>query len=97
MRFLWTVSVKSDSEYRIRVIASIRRYKRSLVVVSHSQDFMNGVCTNVIHLFQKKLVYYGVSANLCECFTEKHTYIHFYYGVPLVSHISWYFENDGKG
>jgi ATP-binding cassette subfamily F protein 2 len=29
------------------------------VIVSHSQDFMNNVCTNIIHLFQKKLVYYG--------------------------------------
>lgn len=36
------------------------RYKRALVIVSHSQDFMNNVCTNIIHLFQKKLVYYGV-------------------------------------
>lgn len=37
----------------------LSRYKRSLVVVSHSQDFMNNVCTNIIHLFQKKLVYYS--------------------------------------
>lgn len=36
-------------------------YKRSLLIVSHSQDFMNNVCTNVIHLFQNKLVYYSVS------------------------------------
>jgi len=33
-------------------------YKRSLLIVSHSQDFMNNVCTNIIHLFQKKLIYY---------------------------------------
>lgn len=39
----------------------ILRYKRTLLIVSHSQDFMNGVCTNIIHLFQKKLEYYGVS------------------------------------
>ena len=37
----------------------LARYKRALVIVSHSQDFMNNVCTNVIHLFQKKLVYYS--------------------------------------
>ncbi|VDN42431.1 unnamed protein product [Gongylonema pulchrum] len=30
-----------------------------MLIVSHSQDFMNGVCTNIIHLFQKKLEYYG--------------------------------------
>lgn len=37
------------------------RYKRILVLVSHSQDFLNGVCTNIIHLHLKGLVYYGVS------------------------------------
>ncbi|VDM42568.1 unnamed protein product [Toxocara canis] len=34
-------------------------YKRTLLIVSHSQDFMNGVCTNIIHLFQRRLEYYG--------------------------------------
>ena len=38
------------------------RYKRILVLVSHSQDFLNGVCTNIIHLHKCGLVYYGVSA-----------------------------------
>lgn len=37
----------------------LANYKRTLLIVSHSQDFMNGVCTNIIHLFQQKLVYYG--------------------------------------
>ncbi|KAK0416839.1 hypothetical protein QR680_012713 [Steinernema hermaphroditum] len=39
--------------------SELSKYKRTLLIVSHSQDFMNGVCTNIIHLFQKKLVYYG--------------------------------------
>ncbi len=30
-------------------------------MISHSQDFLNGVCTNIVHLFKMKLVYYGVS------------------------------------
>jgi ATP-binding cassette subfamily F protein 2 len=37
----------------------LKTYKRILVIVSHSQDFMNSVCTNIIHLFKRKLVYYG--------------------------------------
>ena len=37
------------------------RYKRILVIVSHSQDFLNGVCTNIIHMQEKVLKYYGVS------------------------------------
>ena len=31
------------------------------MLVSHSQDFLNGVCTNIIHLFKRGLFYYGVS------------------------------------
>ena len=31
------------------------------MLVSHSQDFLNGVCTNIIHLFKRQLYYYGVS------------------------------------
>ena len=41
--------------------AFIFRYKRILVIVSHSQDFLNGVCTNIIHMQEKILKYYGVS------------------------------------
>jgi ATP-binding cassette subfamily F protein 2 len=37
----------------------LKTYKRILVMVSHSQDFMNGVCTNIIHLYNTKLHYYG--------------------------------------
>merc|ERR1712232_1513308 len=32
--------------------------KGILLLVSHSQDFLNGVCTNIIHLFQRRLDYY---------------------------------------
>uniref|UniRef100_A0AC34Q5D8 ABC transporter domain-containing protein n=1 Tax=Panagrolaimus sp. JU765 TaxID=591449 RepID=A0AC34Q5D8_9BILA len=37
----------------------LANYKRCLFIISHSQDFMNNVCTNVVHLFQKKLIYYS--------------------------------------
>lgn len=37
----------------------LKNYKRILVIISHSQDFLNGVCTNIIHMHLKKLVYYG--------------------------------------
>ncbi|KAJ3290528.1 hypothetical protein HK104_006706 [Borealophlyctis nickersoniae] len=37
----------------------LKQYDRILVVISHSQDFMNNVCTNIIELTPKKqLVYY---------------------------------------
>jgi ATP-binding cassette subfamily F protein 2 len=37
----------------------LKSYKRILVIISHSQDFLNGVCTNIIHMQNKKLYYYG--------------------------------------
>lgn len=36
----------------------LKTYKRILVIISHSQDFLNGICTNIIHLDKKKLKYY---------------------------------------
>ncbi|CAF3364876.1 unnamed protein product [Rotaria socialis] len=37
----------------------LRNYKRILIMVSHSQDFLNGVCTNIVHLTKNKLFIYG--------------------------------------
>jgi len=34
-------------------------YDRILVIISHSQDFLNGVCTNIIHMHKGQLRYYG--------------------------------------
>jgi len=36
----------------------LSKYDRTLVVVSHSQDFLNGVCTNIINLRRSKLYPY---------------------------------------
>jgi len=36
----------------------LKQFKRILVLISHSQDFLNGVCTNIIHLHQRGLKYY---------------------------------------
>lgn len=37
----------------------LANYPHTLVVISHSQDFLNNVCTNIINLTHQKLVYYG--------------------------------------
>lgn len=37
----------------------LANYKRILVMVSHSQDFLNNVCTNIIHMSLNKLKVYG--------------------------------------
>lgn len=36
----------------------LKHYKKCLIMVSHSQDFLNGVCTHIIWMHHKKLEYY---------------------------------------
>ncbi|ROV88004.1 hypothetical protein VSDG_09172 [Cytospora chrysosperma] len=37
----------------------LKKWERTLVLVSHSMDFLNGVCSNMIDMRDKKLLYYG--------------------------------------
>lgn len=37
----------------------LKKFNRTLVLVSHSMDFLNGVCTNMIDMRQKKIIGYG--------------------------------------
>ncbi|KAK1756974.1 P-loop containing nucleoside triphosphate hydrolase protein [Echria macrotheca] len=37
----------------------LKKWDRTLVLVSHSMDFLNGVCTSMIDMRDKKLLYYG--------------------------------------
>jgi ATP-binding cassette subfamily F protein 2 len=37
----------------------LKKWERTLVLVSHSMDFLNGVCTTMIDMRMKKLLYYG--------------------------------------
>lgn len=37
----------------------LKKYHRILVLISHSQDFLNNVCTNIIHLQHTRLTYYN--------------------------------------
>ncbi|KAH3900845.1 probable ABC transporter ATP-binding protein ARB1 [Saccharomycodes ludwigii] len=37
----------------------LKRYSNTLLLVSHSQDFLNGVCSNMIDMRQQKLMAYG--------------------------------------
>ncbi|QLG71225.1 hypothetical protein HG535_0B02640 [Zygotorulaspora mrakii] len=37
----------------------LKRFDRTLVLVSHSQDFLNGVCSNMIDMREQKLMAYG--------------------------------------
>lgn len=48
-----------DLEACVWLEETLKKWKRILLLVSHSQDFLNGVCTNIIHMQQKKLKYYS--------------------------------------
>ncbi|KAK3713884.1 ABC transporter ATP-binding protein arb1 [Vermiconidia calcicola] len=37
----------------------LKKWDRTLILVSHSMDFLNGVCTNMIDMRMKQLMYYG--------------------------------------
>lgn len=36
----------------------LSKWKNTLLIVSHDQDFLDNVCTDIIHLDMKKLYYY---------------------------------------
>ncbi|KAK9999405.1 hypothetical protein SO802_019008 [Lithocarpus litseifolius] len=47
-----------DLEACVWLEETLKKFDRILVVVSHSQDFLNGVCTNIIHMQNKSLKIY---------------------------------------
>nr|XP_023912795.1 ABC transporter F family member 1 [Quercus suber] len=47
-----------DLEACVWLEETLKKFDRILVVVSHSQDFLNGVCTNIIHMQNKALKIY---------------------------------------
>lgn len=50
-----------DLEACVWLEEELKTYARILVLVSHSQDFLNGVCTNIINMSLQKLNVYTVS------------------------------------
>merc|ERR1712029_1319582 len=48
-----------DLEACVWLEEELKNYKTILVIISHSQDFLNGVCNNVMHMDQRKLKVYG--------------------------------------
>ncbi|XP_047940360.1 ABC transporter F family member 1-like [Salvia hispanica] len=48
-----------DLEACVWLEEMLKKFERILVVVSHSQDFLNGVCTNIIHMQSKKIKLYS--------------------------------------
>jgi ATP-binding cassette subfamily F protein 1 len=50
----------------------LRRWKKTLIVVSHDRDFLNSVTTDIIHLHDLKLHFYrGNFAQFEEMYEQK--------------------------
>jgi ATP-binding cassette subfamily F protein 2 len=52
-----------DMEAVVYLEKHLAKHNKILLMVSHSQDFMNGVCTNIIRFHKKKLEVYGGNYN----------------------------------
>merc|ERR1711872_1182986 len=48
-----------DLEACVWLEEELKTYPTILVIVSHSQDFLNGVCNNIMHFDQRKLKMHG--------------------------------------
>jgi len=48
-----------DLEACVWLEEELKEYKTILVIVSHSQDFLNGVCNNIMHFEKQRLKSYG--------------------------------------
>jgi ATP-binding cassette subfamily F protein 2 len=48
-----------DLEACVWLEECLRNYKKSLILVSHSQDFLNGVCTHIIEIANQTCTYYS--------------------------------------
>jgi len=48
-----------DMESVLYLEEYLKKFSKILIMVSHSQDFLNEVCTNIILLRQRKLTYFG--------------------------------------
>jgi len=48
-----------DLEACVWLEEELKTYPTILVLISHSQDFLNGVCNNIMHFDQRKLKMYG--------------------------------------
>lgn len=47
-----------DLETNVWLENELAQYPRCLVLISHSQDFLNNVCTNIMHMDKSRLTYY---------------------------------------
>ncbi|KAJ6053517.1 uncharacterized protein N7446_009529 [Penicillium canescens] len=55
----WRMRVALAKALRVWLEEYLKKWDRTLILVSHSMDFLNGVCTNMLDMRGQKLLYYG--------------------------------------
>lgn len=78
----------------------LKNYTRILVMISHSQDFLNGVCTNMIHLHNGRLNYYGGNYDAyvqTRREKEENQMKQYYWEQDQIQHIKDYIGRFGSG
>lgn len=78
----------------------LANYKRILVMVSHSQDFLNNVCTNIIHMNMNKLKVYGGNYDTyiqTRLELEEHQMKKYRWEQDQISHMKNYIARFGHG
>lgn len=78
----------------------LKTYPRCLVIISHSQDFLNGVCTNILHIQDQKIKLYGGNYDQF-CITraelEGHQQKRFKWEQDQIAHMKDYIARFGHG
>ncbi|XP_078234324.1 ATP-binding cassette sub-family F member 2 isoform X1 [Pogona vitticeps] len=78
----------------------LKTFKRILVLISHSQDFLNGVCTNIIHMHNRKLKYYTGNYDQyvkTRLELEENQMKRFHWEQDQISHMKNYIARFGHG
>ena len=58
----------------------LQSWPNTLLTVSHDRSYLNSVCTDIIHLSGKKLIYYKVKSYFIFCAREYDTELPSYLG-----------------
>lgn len=89
-----------DLEACVWLEQELKSYKSILVIISHSQDFLNGVCTNIIHLDKCRLnMYTGNYDTFVRTREElqEHQMKRFNWEQAQISHMKDYIARFGHG
>lgn len=73
-----------DLEACVWLEQELAKYKRILVMISHSQDFLNGVCTNIMHLQSKKVCFH-CHTPILDAISSFLSHFHSFFSTPLVT------------